>query len=403
MSTKPVIVFVDDEPHNLAVFEAALPETWDVKVFDNPLAAVDQIEKLKPSVIVSDQRMPGMKGVKFLELAGKLCPNSVRILVTGYTDEDLIIESVRAAKIFDYIRKPWDPDELVKRLEAAIEFHRITCDREELEQKLKESERELKERNIELTHKTLELQRSMMQLEETSRELTSWVPPVVTYFAKNKVAFPVKRDLAVLVIDIIGSGAIHGRTVGQKSLKALALEEFAMLVLKHGGFIESTEGDAAYANFGLLEKTTRPCDAAIAVANEFRAALKGIASHHQQTIECGIALHFAPEAEANISEYTVSTPQGVVVQKRFYTSSSHIDLVHRMEKLVHILPGSNIVFSESFLTRLSSAPDKMVYDLGSHLFKGQKEAVALRLIKSSLASDTDVLAISTSPTKVSAA
>jgi class 3 adenylate cyclase len=212
----------------------------------------------------------------------------------------------------------------------------------------------------------------------------------VTWFAKNKVSFPVKKNLAVMAIDIIGSGAIHGLSVGQKSLRALALEEFGMLVLKHGGFVENTEGDAAYANFGLSERTTRPCDAALAVANEFRAALRGIASHHRQTIECGIGLHFAPQCEANVSEYNVNTPQGVVVQKRFYTSSSDIDLVHRMEKHVHKLPGSNIVFTRDFLERLDGPPDKPFYSLGHHLFKGQRSPVELLLIKSALTKDEDL-------------
>ncbi len=379
----PVIMFIDDEPHNLAVFEAALPDTWDVRVFGSAMTAVEQLESLQPSVIISDQRMPGMKGVKLLELASKLSPNSVRILVTGYTDEDLVIESVRAAKIFDYIRKPWDVDELVKRLEAGIEYNNLVKQRQRLEAELKAREAELRERNEELTRKSLQLERSLTQLEETSRELTCWVPPVVTWLAKSKVSFPVKKDLAVVAIDIIGSGYIHGLSIGHKSLRTLALDEFTILVLKHGGFVESTEGDAAYANFGLGDRTSRPCDAALAVANEFRAALRGIARHHHQTIECGIALHFAPECEANISEMQVSTTQGPFVHKRFYTSSADIDLVHRMEKLVHSLPGSNIIFSQSFADRLSQRPDKPVLQLGAHTFKGQAKPVDLLLIKSS--------------------
>lgn len=379
---KPVIMFVDDEPHNLAVFEAALPEGWEVKVFDSPLTAIEEVDRLKPAIIVSDQRMPGMKGVKFLELAGKLNPASVRILVTGYTDEDLIIESVRAAKIFDYIRKPWDVDELVKRLEAALDHHNAIQEREKAERELRQRERELRNANAELTQVSLELERTLKSTEEMAKELACWVPPVVTWLAKSKAAFPLHKDLAVMAIDIVGSGAIHGKHIGNKKLHAQILEEFAMLVLKHGGYVENTEGDAAYANFGLSERTERPCDAAYAVANEFRAALRGMSLHHQETVECGIALHFAPNCEANISEYTVGTPQGVVVQKKFYTSSPDIDLVHRMEKFIHQIPGTNIVMSKEFVSRLSTPPMLTQYELGSHTFKGQSKPVELILIKS---------------------
>lgn len=390
MSKKPLILFVDDEPNNLVVFEAAIPPEWEVRVFDNPLSAVEQIEELKPNVIVSDQRMAGMKGVKLLELASRLSPNSVRILVTGYTDEDLIIESVRAAKIFDYIRKPWEVDELVRRLKIAIDHNELTIKRENLEKELKEREHQLQTQNIELVRKSLELERSLIALEETSRELSCWVPPVVSWIAKSKKSFPIRRDLAVLTIDIIGSGSFHGMTIGSKSLRAVALEEFAILVLKHGGLVESTEGDSAYANFGLTDRTTRPCDAAIAVANEFRAALLGIASHHQQTIECGIGLHFAPDCEANVSEYHVSTAEGVIVQKRFYTSSADVDLVHRMEKHVHQLPGSNIIMSGDFISRLSTKPSFPLFPLGSQIFKGQQRPVELFLMKSFYVNDEHI-------------
>ena len=391
--SKPVIMFVDDEPHNLAVFEASMPEGWEVHIFDNPLSAMEQISVLRPNVIVSDQRMPGMKGVKFLELGSQLSPGSVRILVTGYSDEDLIIESVRSAKVFDYIRKPWDVDELVKRLQAGVQHSELTAQREILETELKAREAELQLRNNELVMKGFELERSLNQLQETSRELSCWVPPIVGWLAKSKTSFPIQRDLALLAIDIIGSGGAHGKTIGQKPLRALALEEFAILVMKHGGFLESTEGDAAYANFGLVENNGRLCDAALAVANEFRAALKSIATHHHETIECGIGLHFAKNVDANVTVLNVSTPQGPIVQKHFYTASPDIDLVHRMEKHVHQLPGSNIIMSQAFVENLSRPSEPVPIPIGVHLFKGQVTPANLYIIKSSYASQDDLIKV----------
>ncbi|HVK62338.1 MAG TPA: hypothetical protein VM432_12340, partial [Bdellovibrionales bacterium] len=227
-------------------------------------------------------------------------------------------------------------------------------------------------------------------LQQLGTELACWVPPAVTWFAENQTKFPVKKDLAVMAIDIIDSGKIHGIKVGQKSLRSFVMEQFSMLVLKHGGYVESVEGDASYANFGLSHHTDRPCDAALAVAHEFRAALRGIASHHGQTIECGIGLHFAPQTEANISETHVSTAHGVVVQKNFYTSSTHIDLVHRMEKFVHKIPGSNIVFTRTFLEQLGTPPEREFESIGEHLFKGQTAPVELLLIRSMLVKDADL-------------
>ncbi len=112
MNQKPIIFYVDDEPNNLTVFESSLPEEWDVKVFDNPLVALEALEKVRPAVIVTDQRMPQISGVRFLELARKINDDAIRIVCTGYSDENLIIQSVRSAQIFDYITKPWDADDL---------------------------------------------------------------------------------------------------------------------------------------------------------------------------------------------------------------------------------------------------------------------------------------------------
>src|ERR1022692_3561660 len=98
---KPIIMYVDDEPHNLTVFEATIgmDEDWDIITFSDPVKALSELKMTAPAVIVSDQRMPHMTGVEFLEIAKQLHPDSVRIVVTGYSDEDLIVEAVRKAGI----------------------------------------------------------------------------------------------------------------------------------------------------------------------------------------------------------------------------------------------------------------------------------------------------------------
>ena len=147
---KPVIFFVDDEPHNLTVFEAALPDKWEVLTFENPLEALDALETHTPWVIVTDQRMPNITGVKFLELARKIHPTAVRIIVTGYSDENQIVESVRKAQVFDYILKPWDPDDLEASIQRAINHFEIISEKELLLKKLQDRESELEKKNIEL-------------------------------------------------------------------------------------------------------------------------------------------------------------------------------------------------------------------------------------------------------------
>jgi len=61
---KPLIVFVDDEPNNLTVFEASMPPEWEVKTFTLPTQALQELSNLGPAVILTDQRMPEMNGVR---------------------------------------------------------------------------------------------------------------------------------------------------------------------------------------------------------------------------------------------------------------------------------------------------------------------------------------------------
>lgn len=142
---KPCIVFVDDEAMNLAVFEAAMPDDWDIHVFDDPNTVIQELleQKLNPWVVLSDQRMPGLKGVELLEAVKDTFVNAVRFIVTAYSEEDLVIESVRKAQIFDYIKKPWDPDNLVAAIERAIKFYQSEYERRHLVEKLQEAQVEL--------------------------------------------------------------------------------------------------------------------------------------------------------------------------------------------------------------------------------------------------------------------
>ncbi|MCS6990042.1 MAG: response regulator [Chloroherpetonaceae bacterium] len=116
------VLFVDDEP-NIVQSLSLLFDDYDV------LTATSGEEALKyfrngnvPDVIVSDQRMPMMTGVELLQKVKELSPNTVRILLTGYSDLDAIIDSVNAGEIFRYINKPWNSAKLKDTVALACQF-----------------------------------------------------------------------------------------------------------------------------------------------------------------------------------------------------------------------------------------------------------------------------------------
>lgn len=368
---KPIIVYVDDEPHNLTVFEAAMPSDWEVHVFDSPLKALEKINDLSPWVVLSDQRMPGMSGVSFLELVRKISPHTIRAIVTGFSEEDLVVESVRKAHIFDYIRKPWDVDDLEHRISIMVDTFR-------LELELRNTTVELIIRNKELENLNKELFEAKERETKLRRELEAWAPPftLATLQEKTEHSFPKKLDLAVMAYDIIQSSKLHGLTMNGQPIRALILQGFTQCIIKHGGWRESSSGDSAYAHFGMLKNLERPADAALAAASEFRLFLRNLTQTSGIEFECGIGIHLAPDCLVDIHEIKVQAFNQEVIHKSFVSASIDIDLVHRMEKLMHQLPGSNITMSKAFVENLSQEPFGVV-GIGAHLFKGQSHPVEL--------------------------
>jgi len=128
-----------------------------------------------------------------------------------------------------------------------------------------------------------------------------------------------------------------------------------------------------------------PYDAALAAAREFRVALRNVSQSNGVEIEFGIALHKAPDCLVDIHEALLNTPWGTKVQKSFDTSSTEIDLLHRMESLLHDLPGTCIIASESFLAGVEGKKSDFK-ELGAVQFKGQTKDVKCHIVLSDLVS-----------------
>ncbi|MFN3454324.1 MAG: response regulator [Pseudobdellovibrio sp.] len=380
---KPLIVYVDDEPMNLTVFEAAMPEIWEIRTFDSPLLALDEITKLNPCIVVSDQKMPGMAGVNFLEIIKRTHPHAKRVIVTGYSEEDLVVDSIRKAGVHDYIRKPWDVDDLVHRLSSILETYN-------LEKELIEKSALLEKQNADLKKVTEELRVAKAIEEDARKELEAWAPPfILSALQKNDLKFPIKRDLALICFDIIDSSKTHDIYVEGIPVRSVILKAFSESVLKQGGWRESHAGDSAYAHFGLLNNVNNPAECALATATEFRSYLRALNLKHNIAIECGIGLHLAKDVQINLHEIEIHTQRGILKQKSFDSTSSDVDLVHRIESLTHQLKGSNVAMSESFFNSVSTKANNVRY-IGGHLLKGQKSEVNIYVKPSDLVSDEDL-------------
>lgn len=142
---KPKLLFLDDEVDNLEALERLLRKKFNILKASTPAEAFNHLD-LNPdiSIIISDQRMPLITGVEFLEKSIVTHPECIRILLTGYTDIESVIEAINKGQIYKYITKPWDPVDLQTSLDNAYEKISLR--------------KELKKKNNELEKALLELQ-----------------------------------------------------------------------------------------------------------------------------------------------------------------------------------------------------------------------------------------------------
>ena len=135
------VLFVDDEPRITSALRATFRRDFNVVVANSGDEALRILEKHQIDVIVSDQRMPGMLGHELLARVSRMYPQTMRILLTGFTDMKAIVESINDGEIFRFVNKPWQNEEMRKILhEAALASKElIPISESEIAQNLEES------------------------------------------------------------------------------------------------------------------------------------------------------------------------------------------------------------------------------------------------------------------------
>jgi len=115
------ILYVDDEENNLFSFKATFRIKYQVYTAISGEEALKILGSKEVQIIITDQRMPEMTGVQFLEKVLQKYPDPMRILLTGYADMGAVVDAVNKGKIFHYLAKPWNEEELTLTIERAYE------------------------------------------------------------------------------------------------------------------------------------------------------------------------------------------------------------------------------------------------------------------------------------------
>ena len=132
------ILLVDDEEDNLALLYRTLRGSYNLERTTSPLKALEILDEKDFELVISDHKMPEMDGVEFLKRVQISHPSTMRILLTAYSDANILIDAINYAKIYRYVKKPFNPDELQLIVSAALEYYQLKHDNDKLIADLKE-------------------------------------------------------------------------------------------------------------------------------------------------------------------------------------------------------------------------------------------------------------------------
>ncbi|TDJ11183.1 MAG: response regulator, partial [Deltaproteobacteria bacterium] len=130
------ILYVDDEPENLRIFELSFKRDFAIRTALSGEEGLERINREPIALVLSDHRMPGMTGVDFLTRVNEIDPKTVRILVTAYGDAQTLSNAINSGAIYRFVPKPWEPEEMRVTLRRGIEVYALDREREQLIQEL---------------------------------------------------------------------------------------------------------------------------------------------------------------------------------------------------------------------------------------------------------------------------
>ncbi len=119
------VLYVDDEPDNLVVFEATFEDSFNIWTATSGQQALEMIESRPFPVVVADQRMPGMTGSELFEIMRRQHLHTRRVMLTGYADSQAMIDAINQGHVYYFLKKPWERHDVQSVLVRAIESYEL--------------------------------------------------------------------------------------------------------------------------------------------------------------------------------------------------------------------------------------------------------------------------------------
>jgi serine phosphatase RsbU (regulator of sigma subunit) len=180
------ILYIDDEEDNLTVFNAAFRRDYKVHLAISGHKGLEIMKDYDIHLVITDQRMPEMTGTEFLEMIIPHYPDCIRMVLTGFSDVEAIIQAINKGRVYRYITKPWNKDELKITIDRALEAYDLKQQNKNLIEDLKKANQNLEQKVIQRTK----------QIEQQKKEMTD----SIHYASKIQSALlPLDEDLDTLL------------------------------------------------------------------------------------------------------------------------------------------------------------------------------------------------------------
>lgn len=293
---KAPVLYVDDEESNLVLFERVFEDDYEIHTARSAREAIDILRRQAIHLVITDQRMPGMTGVQLLEVIQAEFPETVRMILTCYSEVDAIINAINMGRVYQYITKPWEENELRVVIDRALEtfgLHR---------------------RNRQLLE---ELKQKVAREKEIRRVFQRYVPPtVVDSLLDDRGADRFRgesRIVAVLYTDVHDFSRLSARLAPAQVVAFLNryLSIMHNVVASHRGTVR----DSNLSVFGAPMSSLDNAENAVLTALEMRGALVEFNRREAlelvgEEISMGLGIHLGEVITGNIGsdekmEYSV--------------------------------------------------------------------------------------------------
>ncbi|MEA5465942.1 response regulator [Leptothoe sp. PORK10 BA2] len=230
---KPRLLVVDDEPDNLALLYRTFRRDYEVLKAESGRKALDVLQHGgEVAVIISDQRMPEMTGTEFLSKTVPEFPDTIRIILTGFTDVEDLVQAINNGQVYRYITKPWEPDTLRSLVQQATQTYEL----------LKQSNHALyvAERQAKLMDRVAQLATMELSLGDTLQFIVDgWGPTLSTSLCAIEMLGEEGGNTTAVF------GDLQGQRLGDNPLVRRAIATWAMQALPNVASDHATSSGTA--------------------------------------------------------------------------------------------------------------------------------------------------------------